>query len=72
MLHVQDKDPLWVQLRHRFIADVQRDIADQTTSFAKKNAAAKGGAAKGEMELKDLKRLAQALPEYRWASKLPI
>lgn len=62
---MQDKDPLWVKLRHRFIADVQREIADQTTTFAKKNAAAKGGAAKGEMELKDLKRLAQALPEYR-------
>lgn len=38
---LQDKDELWSSMRHKFIADVQRELADMMTSFSKKNRAAK-------------------------------
>ena len=38
---LSDKDELWNNLRHKFIAEVQRELADMTTAFTSKNKAAK-------------------------------
>lgn len=64
---LSEKDELWTNMRHKFIADVQRELSDMTTAFFSKNKAAKYKAAGGgsEQDMRSLRNLAQALPEYR-------
>ena len=38
---LQDKDELWSSMRNKFIGDVQKEVADMTDNFRKKNKAAK-------------------------------
>ena len=64
--HEQDKDPLWMKLRHKFFADALNDVASGVAAL-NKTAAARGESNKGTIELQNMKQLTQALPEYTYA-----
>ena len=65
-VHEQDKDPLWMKLRHKFFADALNDVASGVAAL-NKTAAARGESNKGTIELQNMKQLTQALPEYTYA-----
>ena len=67
---IDERDPMWLELRHLFIAEVYAAIATKFKEFQSKNKAAKvvgaGGTGKpGEMGLGSMKALIAALPQYQ-------
>ncbi|KAK8945913.1 SNARE-interacting protein KEULE [Platanthera guangdongensis] len=64
---LEDHDPIWLELRHAHIADASERLHDKMMSFRLNNKAAqlqqtaKDG---GELSTRDLKKIAQALPQY--------
>ena len=63
---LNEKDSMWVDLRHRHFADACNDISSQMDQFRTKNAAARhrsnGG---GSLDVGDMRKLVQALPQFR-------
>ena len=69
---LSEKDSMWLELRHRHFADACNDISGQMESFRTKNAAARhrsGGG--GQLDVRDMRRLVQALPQFRRAPLYP-
>mmetsp|Transcript_17026 Transcript_17026/g.50813 ORF Transcript_17026/g.50813 Transcript_17026/m.50813 type:complete len:663 (-) Transcript_17026:822-2810(-) len=66
---LNDRDSLWVKLRHQHIATAFRGISDFTDEL-KKNTVAKGRLeggknGGGEMDTRQIQRLVAAMPQYR-------
>ena len=67
---LNEKDSMWVDLRHRHFADACNDISSQMDQFRTKNAAARhrsnGG---GPLDVGDMRKLVQALPQFRCSTR---
>ncbi|KAG1681301.1 hypothetical protein FOA52_007347 [Chlamydomonas sp. UWO 241] len=65
---IDERDPMWVDLRHMFIAEVYAHIADRFKQFQAKNKAAKaagaGAVSRADMSLGAIKSLITALPQF--------
>jgi hypothetical protein len=69
--HILDeRDALFADLRHKHFAAASIAISSLMDDFRSKNkvgkAGSRGGGA-GEMELRNMSKLIQSLPQYRWA-----
>uniref|UniRef100_A0A7S0UQ57 Uncharacterized protein n=2 Tax=Polytomella parva TaxID=51329 RepID=A0A7S0UQ57_9CHLO len=64
---LDERDALWVDLRHKFIADVYTSLARRFKEFQSKNKAAKlsGNLKSKDMSAVNIRSLIQALPQYR-------
>ncbi|KAG0585407.1 hypothetical protein KC19_2G009300 [Ceratodon purpureus] len=65
---LEEHDPIWVELRDLFIADVLTRLPAKLAAFTNKNKAAQLqlGAREGqELSTRDMQKLVQALPQYR-------
>ncbi|XP_014521349.1 SNARE-interacting protein KEULE isoform X1 [Vigna radiata var. radiata] len=63
---LEDRDPIWLELRHAHIADASERLHEKMTNFVSKNKAvqivgSKGG---GDMSTRDIQKMVQALPQY--------
>ncbi|KAL6653027.1 hypothetical protein ACP70R_011952 [Stipagrostis hirtigluma subsp. patula] len=63
---LEDHDPVWLELRHAHIADVNERLHEKMTNFISKNKAAQLQQARsgGELSTKQLQKMVQALPQY--------
>uniref|UniRef100_A0A0A8Y197 SNARE-interacting protein KEULE n=1 Tax=Arundo donax TaxID=35708 RepID=A0A0A8Y197_ARUDO len=63
---LEDHDPVWLELRHAHIADVNERLHEKMTNFVSKNKAAQLQQARsgGELSTKQLQKMVQALPQY--------
>lgn len=62
---LNEKDGLWLALRHRHFADACAEIAGRMDEFRSKNAAARRTGAEDALDVRNMRRLVQALPQYR-------
>jgi Sec1 family len=65
---LNEKDGLWLALRHRHFADACAEIASRMDEFRSKNAAARRTGNEDALDVRNMRRLVQALPQYRWTS----
>ncbi|BDA46397.1 probable protein transport Sec1a [Coccomyxa sp. Obi] len=66
--HILDeRDELWVELRHRHFAEATSRIANMMDEFKAKNRAAsyRGGGGNDAMDMRAMRQLVQGLPQYR-------
>ncbi|XP_072151511.1 probable protein transport Sec1a isoform X5 [Setaria viridis] len=63
---LEDHDPVWLELRHAHIADVNERLHEKMTKFISKNEAAQLQQTRSGVELstKQLQKMVQALPQY--------
>ncbi|KAK3145179.1 hypothetical protein QOZ80_4AG0324720 [Eleusine coracana subsp. coracana] len=63
---LEDHDPVWLELRHAHIADVNVRLHEKMTNFVSKNKAAQLQQERsgGELSTKQLQKMVQALPQY--------
>ncbi|CAD7700025.1 unnamed protein product [Ostreobium quekettii] len=61
-----EHDELWVEIRHMHIAQASRAVNERMEDFRKRNEAARRGGDMGSgMSASDMRKLIQALPEFR-------
>ena len=69
--HILDeRDALFADLRHKHFAAASIAISSLMDDFRSKNKVGKAGGrggGVGEMELRNMSKLIQSLPQYRWA-----
>jgi hypothetical protein len=65
--HILDeRDTLFVDLRHKHFAAASLQISNQLDEFRARNAKVSGRSkASGELEMRNMSRLIQSLPQYR-------
>ncbi|GAA0150901.1 membrane trafficking regulatory protein [Lithospermum erythrorhizon] len=62
---LEDHDPVWLELRHSHIADASERLYEKMNHFKSKNKAAALQQKEGsEISVRDLQKMAQALPQY--------
>ncbi|BAU00483.1 SNARE-interacting protein KEULE-like isoform X1 [Vigna umbellata] len=63
---LEDRDPIWLELRHAHIADASERLHEKMTNFVSKNKAAQivGSKGGGDMSTRDIQKMVQALPQY--------
>ncbi|KAG6669698.1 hypothetical protein I3843_01G254600 [Carya illinoinensis] len=64
---MEDRDPIWLELRHAHIADASERLHEKMTNFVSKNKAAQiqqSGRDGSELSTRDLQKMVQALPQY--------
>lgn len=59
---LEESDQLWLELRHKHIADVSKIVPENIKSFANSNKLSKGG---DKTDMRDLKQLLKRLPQYQ-------
>jgi len=69
---LNEKDSMWVSLRHQHFADACATISKTMDDFRSKNAAAKRTGGEDALDVRNMRRLVQALPQYRWVPALDM
>lgn len=65
---LEEHDPIWVELRHLHIADVNLQLNQKMNTLREKNKAAQirlGSKDAHELSTRDMQKMVQALPQYR-------
>jgi hypothetical protein len=62
---LNERDALFVDLRHKHFAAASQAIANLMDEFKAKNRVGKGGRGVSELELRNMSKLIQSLPQYR-------
>ncbi|KAK9076450.1 hypothetical protein SSX86_004784 [Deinandra increscens subsp. villosa] len=63
--HLDDNDPVWLEMRHLHIADASERLSDKMDTLMSKNKAAQlQQKDSSELSTRDIQKMVQALPEY--------